>query len=300
MPKRIDTTDHEAMARALEETGNYRILRRLSNRRVFAEQDGSPTRTGIFLDLETTGLDPIRDEIIEFGMVPFTYALDGRIFDVGVPFGRLRQPNGPIPPEIIALTGITDAMVHGKSIKSEEIEAIVGPADLIVAHNAAFDRRFAERFCASFVAKPWACSMSQVPWAEEGFEGAKLSYLLSGCGLFFEGHRAVDDCLAAIELLSRPLPKSGVPALSKLLDAARKSTFRIWAENSPFDLKDVLKSRGYRWNANSKGKPRSWYFDAEEGNLQDELKYLRSEIFKSNVQLQVDSITAIDRYSERC
>jgi DNA polymerase-3 subunit epsilon len=299
MPEKADATDHEAMARILEATGNYRILRRLSPRRVFTDRDGSPTRTGIFLDLETTGLDPTRDEIVEFGMVPFTYALDGRIFDVGDSFGRLRQPVGPIPPEVTALTGITDAMVQGKSIEPREIEAIIGPAALIVAHNAAFDRRFAERFCSSFVTKPWACSMSQVPWAEEGFDGTKLSYLLSGCGLFFGGHRAIDDCLAAIELLSRPLPKSGVLALSKLLDAARRPTLRIWAENSPFDLKDKLKSRGYRWNADSNGNPRCWYYDTEEENLQAEINYLRSEIFKSNVQLRVDRVTAIDRYSER-
>jgi DNA polymerase III subunit epsilon len=299
VPEKTDVTDHEAMVRALEATGNYRILRRLSNRRVFADRDGSPTRIGIFIDLETTGLDPTRDEIIEFGMVPFTYALDGRIFDIGDPFGRLRQPSGPIPPEITALTGITDAMVLGESVDPGEIEEIVAAVALIVAHNAAFDRRFAERFCSAFITKPWACSMSEVPWAEEGFDGAKLTYLLSRCGLFFEGHRAVDDCRAAIELLSRPLPKSGVPALSKLLDAARKPTLRIWAENSPFDLKDVLKSRGYRWNADPKGKPRCWYYDAEEESLEDEIHYLRSEIFRSNVQLRIDHITAFDRYSER-
>jgi DNA polymerase-3 subunit epsilon len=299
MPEKVDTIDYEAMARTLEATGNYRVLRRLFRRRVVVDLDGCMTRTGIFLDLETTGLDPSRDEIIEFGMVPFTYTLDGRIVDVGEPFGRLRQPNNPIPLEVVALTGITDAMVHGESIEPSEIEAIVVPAALIVAHNAAFDRRFAERFCSIFITKPWACSMSEVPWTEEGFDGTKLTYLLSQCGLFFDGHRAVDDCFAAIELLSRPLPKSGVPALSKLLDAARKPIFRIWAENSPFDLKDVLKSRGYRWNADQNGKPRCWYYDAEEENLEEEVRYLRSEIFKSDVSLRVDRVTATDRYSER-
>ena len=47
----------------------------------------------------------------------------------------------------------------------------------MIAHNASFDRRFLERFCAGFVTKPWACSMTQVAWAGEGYEGTKLGYL---------------------------------------------------------------------------------------------------------------------------
>jgi len=45
-------------------------------------RDDSPTRVGIFLYLETTGLDPAKDEIIEPAMVLFTYGLDGRIYEI--------------------------------------------------------------------------------------------------------------------------------------------------------------------------------------------------------------------------
>ena len=54
----------------------------------------------------------------------------------------------------------------------------------------------------------------------------------------------MNDCLAAIELLAAPLPVSAGTGLSKLLENARKATWQIWAENSPFDLKDLLKARG--------------------------------------------------------
>lgn len=294
------TQDFEAMAAALEATGDYRILRRIKPRRQMLERDGSKTRLGILIDLETTGLDASRDEIIEMALVPFEYGLDGRIFEVGAAFSALRQPANPIPPEITELTGITDEMVAGKTIDPAEVAAFVVPAALIIAHNAAFDRKFAERFCEVFTAKPWGCSQSQVNWRAEGFEGTRLGYLLAGCGLFHNGHRATDDCLATLEILARPLPVSGVPALAKLLEAARQPTCRVWAEGAPFDLKDSLKARGYRWSDGSDGRPRSWYIDVAEDRLRVELDYLRKDIYQRDVEPPVMRIGAHDRFSVRC
>lgn len=294
-----DLAKYEAMAAQLEATGDFRILRRLAPRSVINPPDGSKTRLGIALDLETTGLDTASDEIIEIGMVPFTYSLDGRIFEIGEAFSRLRQPSIPIPPEVTAITGITNELVAGQTVDPAEVAAFVAPADLIVAHNAGFDRKFAERFCEAFAAKPWACSLSQVEWGIEGFEGAKLGYLLAGCGLFHDAHRAADDCRALIEILAHPLPVSGTPALSKLLEAARATTCTIWAENSPFEMKDALKARGYRWNTGNDGRPKSWFREVPETELEAELSYLHSEIYQREANIPVKQLTAFDRFSDR-
>lgn len=291
--------DCEEMAGALESTGDYQVLRRLRPRSAIHCRDGSETRLGIFLDLETTGLDPTRDEIIEMAMVPFTYALDGRIFEIREPFQRLRQPSLPIPEEITRLTGIDDAMVQGQSIDPAEVEAFIEPANLVIAHNANFDRRFAERFCEVFSRKPWGCSQSQIPWREEGFEGTRLGYLLAGFGLFHGGHRAIADCHAGIEILARPLPKSGALGLARLLDSARRPTCRVWAANSPYDLKAELKSRGYRWSDGTDGRPRAWYVDVAEETLEAELAYLRTEIYQYDADIAVRRVTARDRFSGR-
>jgi len=130
----------EALAVQLEATGDYRVLRRLKFRKIVNPPDDSPKRRAIFLDLETTGLDPAKNEIIEIGMVPFTYGVDGRIYEIGEPFARLRQPKEPISQEITALTGITNEMVEGKSIDLVEVSRELSKASLVIAHNAAFDR----------------------------------------------------------------------------------------------------------------------------------------------------------------
>jgi DNA polymerase-3 subunit epsilon len=118
-------------------------------------------------------------------------------------------------------------------------------------------------------------------------------------GFFYDGHRAAIDCRAAIELLSKPLPRSGKLALQALLEEARKSTRRVWAEGSPFDFKDILKARGYRWNDGANGKPRSWYRDVHEDDLEGELSYLRKEIYQRDVDIPIVKISAFDRFSER-
>src|ERR1700761_4008295 len=268
------------MAKALERSGGYRVLRRL---RPLAKREppaGMKTRIGLFVDVETTGLDPVRDEIIELAMAPFTYGSDGEIYGVGEPFQQLRQPSKPIPAEITAITGIDDAIVEGKAIDPEAVATFAAPAALVIAHNAAFDRKFLERYSETFNTKPWACSMSQVDWAAEGYEGAKLAYLATGAGFFYDRHRATHDCMAAIELLARTHPKGGRTGLAQLLEAARAPTWRIWAENSPFDLKDVLKARGYRWNGEGTATPRAWYIDVAEGARAEEEAFLKAEIYR--------------------
>lgn len=290
----------EEMAKALESSRDYRVLRRLVPRSTIHPPDGSSTRLGLFLDVETTGLDHTKDELIELAMVPFSYGLDGRIFEVFPAYQQFQQPSKSIPTEIVELTGITDQMVAGHKIEVERVREVAAAAALVVAHHAAFDRPWAERLCDVFTTKPWACSMSEVDWRAEGYEGSRLTYLAAGAGFFYDGHRAVHDCAAAIELLARPLPKSGVPAFARLLECARRPTWRIWAEHSPFDLKDVLKARGYRWNDGTNGKPKAWFVDVDDAGHEAEAVFLKAEIYQREVELLVRRITAHDRYSERC
>jgi len=73
-------------------------------------------------------------------------------------------------------------------------------------------------------------------------------YLLMGAGLFADAHRAIGDCQTLLHLLSSPFGAEGKPALTTLLANARETTMRVFAVDSPFDRKDLLKGRGYRWS----------------------------------------------------
>jgi DNA polymerase-3 subunit epsilon len=299
MPDEGEILDLPAMAQLLVASGQYRVLRRLEPRPQVAPPPVVSLKTALFLDVETTGLDQAKAEVIELAMVPFTYGPDGTIYEVKEAFQSFQQPTRPIPAQATKINGITDEMVAGHSINTDEVAAFAKDAVLVVAHNAGFDRCFAERISQAFTTKPWACSMSQVDWAGEGYEGTKLPYLVAGAGYFYDKHRATNDCLAAIELLATPLPTSGTLAMSYLLERARRSSWRIWAENSPFDLKDVLKARGYHWNGDGTPFPKAWYIDVEDENREAELAYLQNEIYQREINLLVRKIDAYNRFSER-
>jgi len=294
MPHELDT-----IADRLDTHEGYRVLRRLNLGAHFRPQEGGKTFRAVFLDLETTGLNPDQDEIIEIGMVPFTYGSEGQIHSVETPFSKLREPSKPISEDVTKITNITNDMVHGKPIDPDEVFGFAEQAGLIIAHNAAFDRVFMERFAPEFADKPWACSMSQIPWKEEGFDGTRLSHIAAGFGFFYDAHRAVEDCNAGIEVLSRALPASNQPAMSKLLTAARQDTQRIWAVGAPYDFKDILKARGYRWNDGNDGRPKSWYLDVMPDIYTEEREFLKTEIYQNDINLPVTIITAKDRFSGR-
>ena len=289
----------EELAHTLEAEGTYKVLRRIAPIPLNGHLPHDQTRLGIFLDLETTGLDPQHDEIIEFGMVPFAYTLNGTILGTLPTFSRLREPNQPIPPDITTLTGITQEMVAGKTVSPDDVAQFTAQASLIVAHNARFDRLFAENFWDGFSKLPWACSMEDVPWQAEGFEGRSLGYLAMQAGWFFDGHRATDDCLAGVTLLNTCLPKTQAPALSALLREARKPRWQIWAENAPFEYKDKLKARGYRWNDGSNSHPKAWFTEVPLEQKDEELHFLKTAIGLDAATIPTREITAWDRFSAR-
>ena len=117
--------------------------------------------------------------------------------------------------------------------------------------------------------------------------------------LFHQAHRAVDDCHALLDVLDFVLQTTGAPALAALLQTARKPIMRVWAEQSPFGLKDSLKKRGYRWSDGTDGRPKSWYIDVQKSSIEAEIVFLRDEVYLRDIELRLQRLTAFERFSNR-
>ena len=288
------------LATRLDAEADYRVLRRVPDVSRYAALDAcvSP-RLGLIVDVETTGLDPDRHKIIELAILPFHFSPAGKIYDVLPGYAGFEDPEDPIPPEVVDLTGITDAKVRDQALDDDAVASLVGSSSVVIAHNAGFDRRFLERRFPLFVDKPWACSLSQIPWSEEGLASRKLDYILGRLGFFFDDHRALADCQAVLHLLSLVLPRSGRPIFNTLLETARRPSIRMWAVEAPFDAKDALKARGYAWNPGDDGRPRAWFVDVDEKALKDEREFLCEEVYAGDPRFQESRIDYSNRFSDR-
>jgi len=287
----------EAMARLLDSHADYRVLRRLPVVTQFAHQATGPVTRVLILDTETTGLDALRDRIMELALLSVDVETA-----TGLPTGRvevydgLEDPGMPIPAEIQALTGINNDMVRGQRLDEQRVADMLSSADLVLAHNAGFDRPFAEARMPLFAQRPWACSFADLDWKKEGRSSAKLTQLAMDLGWFYDAHRAEMDCHALLAVLASPLP-SGPTGLACLLAAFGQPSYRLQATAAPFEAKDLLKARAYRWD----GTNRVWHTRlGDEAALQTECDWLKAEVYANRpAHVQVEELDAGVRYSSR-
>ncbi len=95
-------------------------------------------RDYVALDLETTGLSPRKDSILEIGAVRVK---DGKVQE---DYAELIYPGFPIPERITELTGITDEMVKNQRDERTVVEEFLEfcKDSVVVGHNIAFDLGF--------------------------------------------------------------------------------------------------------------------------------------------------------------
>lgn len=154
------SSDHlDNCIKSLEASGNYRIIKRFAPVDSYCLEQASDEKLfGLYVDVETTGLNAGSDKIIELAMVTFEFLPDGRIFKILEQFDQFQDPGIPIPEGITALTGITNAMVKGQTIDKDLLNHQVKSVSVVIAHNAQFDRQFLESAFPVFEEKAWALS----------------------------------------------------------------------------------------------------------------------------------------------
>lgn len=157
----------------------------------------------VALDLETTGLNPARDRIIEIGMARVK---DGQITDT---YSQLIYPGMRISERIEQLTGITDQMLCGKPLISDVIANILDfiGEEPILGHNIIFDYSFLKKAAVNAGKTISGMGIDTLRIARRvvpEVEHKKLDYLCAHFGINpGQSHRALDDAISASLLYGR-------------------------------------------------------------------------------------------------
>ncbi|MES0372211.1 MAG: exonuclease domain-containing protein, partial [Mariprofundaceae bacterium] len=205
------------------------------------------------------------------------------------------------------ITGITDEMLTGQRLDDDEINLWLEKADLIIAHNASFDRQMMERRLPKTKDTNWACTFNNINWKDENVSSQKLDYIAYRLGFYFDGHRADNDAQATLHLLTRGLPESNKLVMGELLASAREKSLRLFAVHAPFEKKDELRANGYFWlpkysysDRYGKTKKGVWSKAVPESGLESEQLWLVEDVYAGKEGLfKSKEIAPKDRYSLR-
>lgn len=267
-----DHTNQQECANLLNQSDDFQVLKKVKPTTVFNAPTPENCHRVCVIDTETTGLDTDICEVIEVGYQIIEFDSLGNFYQVIRSQNFLNEPKGEISAEVTRVTGITLDDVKGHHIPWDKVAEDIADVQLCVAHNAAFDRPVLERYHNVFVNKIWGCSVAQIDWQNlANVSSRSQEFLCWKVGEFFYGaHRALDDVQALCQLLTIPISEERQPAFHYLLHSIRQSKSLIKATGAPFAVKDALRTRGYRWNADE----RVWQQVVDDANLQDELAWL--------------------------
>ncbi len=198
-----------AIARSLLEevvAGDARLAWQGASVRLAATRSADvPLESAAFVvfDLETTGLSPARSRIVEIG------AQKVEALEIGPTFETLVNPGHPLPPAIVALTGIGRDEVRSAPHQDLAVRRFLAFAgdDVLVAHNARFDMGFLDRAVERLTGRRVAAQVVDTVWLARRLLGSRTSRFGLGPLSHFFGtsatpcHRALADASATAEIL---------------------------------------------------------------------------------------------------
>ena len=210
----------------------------------------------VAVDLETTGYEAETEEIIEIGAIRVIVSPEGAV-TLGERFLTFANPNRPLTPPILRLTGIRDEDLQGAPSSPEAVALFVtfafrdGPP-CFVGHNVGFDVSFLER--------------AGMPMGSETLDTAELASILLPSASSYAlqrlaadaaivpdaAHRALDDAITSALVLghlariARELPADVLGEIAALSELLGPSTAEFFRDAAGTATRDAWSDTGFK------------------------------------------------------
>jgi DNA polymerase-3 subunit epsilon len=205
----------------------------------------------LVVDTETTSLSPSEGKLIEIAVA--VYDVDhGGVLEIFASLVREAAPPANAAESVNRISiGLLEQAPMIEYVQ-QQIRCLAPNAEIVVAHNAAFDRAWVKDVFPSLYAKRWICTMHDVPWQCKPELDTRISLvqllLAHGLGVA-HAHRAAVDVESITRLFNRvaeTAPMTGINVRGLLLSALSKKARLI--SLAPFDEKDKVRACGFTWN----------------------------------------------------
>ena len=194
----------------------------------------------LIVDTETTGLDFDLDNCIEVGAILFNVPNRSILAQQSFLMPSLNnkaEKINKIPSKITKLNQPLQEAIN-------YLQALINSSDVLVAHNASFDRRWFGKNPLPAVSKPWLCSMEEIKWPSDrnlrprpSVRDLALAYEVP----VWSAHRALSDCIYIAEVFRRCVHLEDL--LTKGLEPRRLMKAQV-----SYSQRHLAREAGFRWN----------------------------------------------------
>jgi len=294
------------MAKKIENVKNFKGLEdNPLYTKEYAKKNEADISTSAVVDVESTGLNKLLDEVVEVAARKFLYNKKENVYLKPLDaFNQFSEPSAKHRHKfaydetetkemsseeiyekfpITYLTGIYWKDLEGQSIDYAELRRFLEPADSLIAHNMDYDAKMLSKYI-DLKDKPFYCTSRGINWYDRGYPNGKQEILTIDVADFsYSAHRAITDVDALLHLIFK------ADLLKELFDEDIELQIRGFVSKEFFSyfLADKRCRFMNRAVLDSNKKP------VYENGKQKRDKYSVKNIKKSKVKAFIDEVLAV-------
>jgi DNA polymerase-3 subunit epsilon len=235
-----------------------------------------PPELLLIIDLETTGLDPKKDQVIELGAILYSVPQACVLQQLSTLFPVTENP----AEKINHISPKASQLVDDFALPLQQFAQWLTKADYLIAHNVSFDRQWFGMGHLPKVDKKWLCTYDDFVWSKNAQPTSLINTVLNyGLGVS-NAHRALTDCQLIAALFDR-VGESGelLPLIMEAIARSEEPKIEAIAKVN-YDNRDLAKEWGFRWNS----KTKTWSKKIRPSDLAKESPSYPFKITKQAIQ----------------